>query len=83
MLELKIMNLFYFHFFFHFHFFIYFLFFGLRLKVSMILHICHITYNTVTSHGHNDHVSQKNIEGSRTMMLYYMLIVCSIHVSLR
>jgi len=64
-------DLFYFHFISHFYFyFIYFLFLDLGLGIVWY-HTCHMSQ------------SQKDIKDSGTMMLYYTLTVCSIHISLR
>jgi len=61
------LNLFSFHFSFQFYFLFIFLFLDLELGVSVISHM------TVTCY-----ISQNNVEGSRIIISYYMLMVYSI-----
>jgi len=53
-------------------YFIYFLIFGLRVKVS-------ITLQTIIQHNIASHTTQKNVEDSRTIILYYISTAYSIY----
>jgi len=78
--ESKTIDFIYFHFLFHFYFI-----FGLR--VSIILHIivtnCHTMghgvtlWSQVTSMVTQSYITQKDIEDSRTIILFHILMICN------
>ena len=72
------MDLFYFHFISHFHFHFYLFFtFGLRIRNQ-----CDITCDCHKSQLHN-HISQKNVKGSKMIISYCISIACSIYIPLK
>jgi len=75
MSELNIVDSTYFYFLIFIFISIYFLFSNLELKISIIS-------QTVIYHSHNlwshNHILQKIVKGSRTMVSYNMLIICNI-----